>query len=112
MPSHEIMREGRMSGDGRLLMPSSVTWYDEPIPVCAPVEDEPYSTRVIGFAYNVRREGDVIYVDFDGELGDDVFLSASVDSADLREEDEMLIFDTCRLIGLVIQPIDNYPWKV
>jgi hypothetical protein len=109
MRTHELLREGEWSLDGRLLTTNTVTWPHQ-IPVI--VRGFGNGLHLVGMLRNIRREGSRILGDTDVTIGAHMVLTCTVDFGQARERAPGRIEMTdVRLSAAYVSTKDTYPWK-
>lgn len=111
MRTYELLREGEWTdGDHRMITPETVTWPIEPIPLLARTKG--YDSEIIGYVYNIRREGNRILGDTDLTLRADQALTAECDYGTAQQVSRGRIEMTgVRLRAAYVNDKKNYPWS-
>jgi hypothetical protein len=106
MSTYELLREGVMTVDRRLIAPGAMHWRDdEPIPV---IQDG----EVVGMVTNIRREGSSINGDLSIDLPEGMRLICSVvENGMMQRADGVLEVTNGRLEDAHVSDESKDPWK-
>lgn len=109
MKTHELLREGEWTTDGRLLAPDSIRWGMR-IPLV--VRSFGDTGHIVGAVTNIRREGNRILGDTDVTIGDHMTLTCDLDvDAVVQHTDRGMEVSAGRLMAAHVNDKHKYPWK-
>lgn len=98
MRSYELLREGEVSTDGRMIWPGATTWGDTPVPVIG------VNQRVLGKLVNIRRDGRSIFGDSDVDAE---CLTVSC----VGNFDNVQAINDLRIISAHVSRRHDFPWR-